>query len=483
MIVIAGELTLGVLQGIALGVALSLLMLIYRTSHPQGAVLGQLPGTEAYRDVARHPEAITFPGLLIWRIGGDLFFASVGHVRAALKESLSARPDVKRVLLDFAPVNHIDVSAGDALLSFIKELQDRGISVAFARVRDAVRHDMLLAGIEAVVGPPDFYGTNNRWGARLAAIGWPTCKLHSVQETAITPSVRGSSGRKEGDVMRKKEVLHWIEKYVHPFRITKGKGFQLKDYRPGRHVRPQAGERRGCRIAQSRHGVARGKAGHALRAGSVVAAAGLPGDGRGRQGRRDQACHVGHQPSGLPGVLVQAAFAEELDHDFLWRYVKCLPERGRIGIFNRSYYEEVLVVRVHPDLLEQQKLPPNCTGKQIWDERLADIAHFEDYLTRQGTIILKFFLHLSRKEQKKRFLERLDTPEKHWKFSPADIHERAFWEDYARAFEEAIRATAGPHAPWYVVPPTTSGLPGLSSPPLLWRPWITSNSVTRSSTQ
>ena len=137
VIVIGGELTLGVLQGIALGVVLSLLTLIYLTSHPQGAVLGQLPDTEAYRDVALHPEAITFPGLLIWRIGGDLFFASVGHVRAALKELLSARPDVKRVLLDFAPVNHIDVSAGDALLSLIKELQDRGISVAFARVRDA----------------------------------------------------------------------------------------------------------------------------------------------------------------------------------------------------------------------------------------------------------------------------------------------------------------------------------------------------------
>src|SRR6202035_4737697 len=145
-------LTLGVPHGIALGVALSLLMLIYLTSHPQGAVLGQLPGTEAYRDVRRHPEAIAFPGLLIWRIGGDLFFASIGHVSAALKASLAARPDVKRVLWDFGPVNFIDVSAGDALLSLIKELQDGGMSRAFARVRDAVRDDMRLAGIEAVVG-------------------------------------------------------------------------------------------------------------------------------------------------------------------------------------------------------------------------------------------------------------------------------------------------------------------------------------------
>jgi high affinity sulfate transporter 1 len=157
VIVIAGELTLGVLQGIALGVVLSLLTLIYRTSHPHGAVLGQLPDTEAYRDVQLHPEAITFPGLLIWRIGGDLFFASVGHVSEALKASLAARPDVKRVLLDFAPVNFIDVSAGDALLSLVKELQERGISLAFARVRDAVRDDMRRADIEAVVGPFNFY--------------------------------------------------------------------------------------------------------------------------------------------------------------------------------------------------------------------------------------------------------------------------------------------------------------------------------------
>jgi sulfate permease, SulP family len=157
LIVIAGESTLGVLQGITLGVVLSLLALIYRTSHPQGAVLGQLPHTEAYRSVERHPDAITFPGLLIWRIGGDLFFASVGNMSEALKAALAARPDVKRVLLDFGPVNFIDVSAGDELLTLIKALQNRGISVAFARVRDSVRDDMRLAGIEAVVGPSSFH--------------------------------------------------------------------------------------------------------------------------------------------------------------------------------------------------------------------------------------------------------------------------------------------------------------------------------------
>jgi sulfate permease, SulP family len=157
VIVIAAELTLGVLQGIALGVVLALLTLIYRASHPRGAELGQLPDTEAYRNVWRHPEAITFPGLLIWRIGGDLFFASVGHVGEALQAALAARPDVKRVLLDFSQVNFIDISASDELLSLIKELKNRGITLAFARVRDAVRDDMRIAGIEAIVGLPNFH--------------------------------------------------------------------------------------------------------------------------------------------------------------------------------------------------------------------------------------------------------------------------------------------------------------------------------------
>jgi len=157
MIVIAGELTLGVLHGIALGVVLSILTLIYLASHPRGAQLGQLPGTEAYRNVRRHPDTITFPGLLIWRIGGDLFFASIGYVNTELMATLAERPNVKRVLVDFEPVNFIDVSASDELLNLVKKLQQRGITMAFARVRDTVRDDMRLAGIETVVGPPNFY--------------------------------------------------------------------------------------------------------------------------------------------------------------------------------------------------------------------------------------------------------------------------------------------------------------------------------------
>lgn len=157
VVVIVGELMLGVLQGIGLGVVLSILILVYLTSHPRGAELGQLPGTEAYRNVKLHPEAKTFPGLLIWRIGGELFFASIGYMSATLKASVAARPNVKRVLLDFTPVNFIEVTAADEMLVLIKELQKKGVTVAFARVRDSVRADMRLAGIEALVGPNNFY--------------------------------------------------------------------------------------------------------------------------------------------------------------------------------------------------------------------------------------------------------------------------------------------------------------------------------------
>jgi PPK2 family polyphosphate:nucleotide phosphotransferase len=160
----------------------------------------------------------------------------------------------------------------------------------------------------------------------------------------------------------------------------------------------------------------------------------------------------GVNPQGCQVFSFKQPSREDLDHDFMWRYVKCLPERGRIGIFNRSYYEEVLVVRVHEDILKQQRLPSPLVSKRIWDDRLTDIAHFEDYLTRQGVIILKFFLHVSHDEQKKRFVKRLDRPDKNWKFSASDVRERKFWDDYMHAFEETIRATASKQAPWYVVP-------------------------------
>ena len=160
----------------------------------------------------------------------------------------------------------------------------------------------------------------------------------------------------------------------------------------------------------------------------------------------------GLNPQGCQVASFKVPSSEEMDHDFLWRCQKHLPERGRIGIFNRSYYEETLVVRVHPELLGKQKLHPSLVSKHIWKERFKDIRAFERYLTRNGTIVRKFFLNVSRKEQKKRFLERIETPEKNWKFSAADVKERAYWKDYMAAYEDMIRHTATGESPWYVVP-------------------------------
>ena len=160
----------------------------------------------------------------------------------------------------------------------------------------------------------------------------------------------------------------------------------------------------------------------------------------------------GLNPQGCQVHSFKAPSNEELDHDFLWRCSTRLPERGRIGIFNRSYYEETLVVRVHPEILERQKLPKACQGKSLWKDRFEDIRCFERYLHRNGVAIVKFFLNVSPQEQRKRFLERLDDPEKHWKFSADDLRERARWGDYMSAYQETIRETAAPHAPWYVVP-------------------------------
>jgi len=252
--------------------------------------------------------------------------------------------------------------------------------------------------------------------------------------------------------MPRKEILDQIQKYTQPFRITNGKRFQLKDFDPR--------DTRGLKMDKS-------DAAELLQRGTEWLA-----DEQDRlyaqdrwslllifqamdaAGKDSTIKHVmsGVNPQGCQVFSFKQPSQEDLDHDFLWRYVKRLPERGRIGIFNRSYYEEVLIVRVHEDILNRQKLPGQFIGKRIWDERLTDIAHFENYLTRQGVVILKFFLHLSREEQKRRFLKRLDNPEKNWKFSPADVRERKFWPNYMRSFEEAIRATASDQAPWYVVP-------------------------------
>ncbi|OUL31320.1 hypothetical protein BV372_20380 [Nostoc sp. T09] len=161
---------------------------------------------------------------------------------------------------------------------------------------------------------------------------------------------------------------------------------------------------------------------------------------------------TGVNPQGCQVFSFKAPSAEELDHDYLWRSVKALPERGRIGIFNRSYYEEVLVVRVHPGILQNQQLPHLPKGNQIWQQRFEEINNFEKYLVNNGIIILKFFLNVSKSEQRKRFLARIESPEKHWKFSANDIRERAFWDDYMSAYEETFRHTSTEWAPWYIIP-------------------------------
>ncbi|HKA28197.1 MAG TPA: polyphosphate kinase 2 family protein [Candidatus Binatia bacterium] len=160
----------------------------------------------------------------------------------------------------------------------------------------------------------------------------------------------------------------------------------------------------------------------------------------------------GVNPQGVEVTSFKQPSQEDLDHDYLWRCMRRVPERGRIGIFNRSYYEEVLVVRVHPDILARQKLPPELVTEKLWDGRFQDIRNYERYLARNGTVIRKFFLHVSKKEQRKRFLERIDEGRKNWKFSLTDVHERQHWKDYMRAYEDAIRETATKHAPWFVVP-------------------------------
>ena len=252
--------------------------------------------------------------------------------------------------------------------------------------------------------------------------------------------------------MPTKDILDLIHPFVKPFRITHGKGFRLKDFDPGDTCGLKLDKKEAAQLLQ--HGIA-GLAEeqdmlYAQDSWSLL----LIFQAMDAAGKDSTIKHVmsGVNPQGCQVTSFKQPSSEELDHDFMWRCARHLPERGRIGIFNRSYYEEVLVVRVHPEILKRQKLPTPLLGKRIWDERLADIAHFEDYLTRQGTKILKFFLHVSRKEQKKRFLDRLEEPEKNWKFSVSDVQERKFWGDYMHAFEEAIQATASKHAPWFVVP-------------------------------
>jgi PPK2 family polyphosphate:nucleotide phosphotransferase len=251
--------------------------------------------------------------------------------------------------------------------------------------------------------------------------------------------------------MKFKELVKEAADLANPYRITKGENFRLNDYDPqdtnGLKDKKQAKEtlQHGVELlsefqeklyAQDRWAL--------LLIFQAMDAAGKDGAVK----------HVmsGINPQGCSVTSFKAPSQEELDHEYLWRAHKAIPERGKIGIFNRSYYEEVLVVRVHKEILDAQQLPRELVTKDIWDQRYDDINNFEQYLTRNGVVILKFFLHLSKREQKKRFLERLEMPEKNWKFSMADVKERAHWKDYQNAYGEMIQKTATKHAPWYVIP-------------------------------
>lgn len=252
--------------------------------------------------------------------------------------------------------------------------------------------------------------------------------------------------------MPRKEIIDAMRKYTDPFRVTKGKDFRLKDFDPGDTLGLKMDKQEAAQLLQ------RGSEWLAMEQDILYAQDSwsvlLVFQAMDAAGKDGTIKHVMSRvnPQGCDVFSFKQPSDEELSHDFLWRYATKVPERGRIGIFNRSYYEEVLVVRVHQELLRAQKMPPELVEKSIWDERLADISRFEDYLTRQGVVVLKFYLNLSYGEQNKRFIERLDKPEKNWKFSAADVRERRYWDDYMAAYEEAIRATASKAAPWFVVP-------------------------------
>ena len=241
------------------------------------------------------------------------------------------------------------------------------------------------------------------------------------------------------------------DKLAKTYRVEKGKHFRLKDFDPADTGHWHSKEHAEEALLQ---GVARTVELQDMLYAQDNWAVLLIFQGMDAAGKDGVISHVmsGVNPQGCQVYSFKVPTETELQHDFLWRTTCSLPERGHIGIFNRSYYEEVLVVRVHPEILKSQKTPPSLVTKRIWDERFEDICSFERHMTRSGTVIRKFFLNLSKKEQKRRFLERLEEPEKNWKFSAADIRERKYWDDYQDAYEDMIRNTATEDAPWYVVP-------------------------------
>lgn len=253
--------------------------------------------------------------------------------------------------------------------------------------------------------------------------------------------------------MKDQELLDKIPAFIKRYRVTNGKTFKLSDIDPGdtHGLNSQQKDEAKAMLARGVEWLAelQDKLYASDRWGVLCIFQAMDA-----AGKDSTIKHVmsGINPQGCQVYSFKQPSQEELDHNFLWRYMRCVPERGRIGIFNRSYYEEVLVVRVHDGILKAQRLPKEVLTKDIWNNRLEDIRNAEEHLERNGIIVLKFFLHVSRKEQKKRFLERIDNHEKNWKFQVSDVTERQHWKSYMNAYQEAIAATATKSAPWYVVP-------------------------------
>ena len=245
--------------------------------------------------------------------------------------------------------------------------------------------------------------------------------------------------------------MSWASKLSNPYRIEHGKNFRLRDFDPADTGKVDSKEHA---VELLEKGVSRMEELQNRLYAQDNWALLLIFQAMDAAGKDGVINHVmsGVNPQGCQVYSFKVPSAEELDHDYLWRTMQRVPERGRIGIFNRSYYEEVLVVKVHSQALKNERIPASLLGKNVWQERYDDIHAYERYLSRNGVVIRKFFLNISQKEQKKRFLERLDDPKKNWKFSAADIHEREYWDDYMKAYEEMVRQTSSKHAPWYVVP-------------------------------
>src|SRR5215470_17957267 len=253
--------------------------------------------------------------------------------------------------------------------------------------------------------------------------------------------------------MKLDEIIKAASDLATPYRITEGDTFRLKDIDPDDTAGMEAADKLRAKEGLHSDVLALAELQDMLYAQDRWAVL-LIFQAMDAAGKDGAIKHVmsGVNPQGCQVYSFKAPTSEDLDHDYLWRCMRALPERGRIGIFNRSYYEETLVVRVHKDFLARQKVPPELLGKSLWKDRHQDIRSFERYLTRNGIAVCKFFLHVSRREQKKRFLERLENPEKYWKFSANDAKERGFWDDYMEAYEDMIQNTATSAAPWYVVP-------------------------------